>query len=140
MGLFDSVYANCPRCGRTNEFQSKADDCPYMNSYTVDDAPTHILIDVLNDPRYCAGCGEWFALVDPRFPPGDELPRPHPEPRPLRQPKDGEWYGHNVHADLRWWNAPFTFADLAQGMETRRAETEGLGAEHDSPVGEADAP
>lgn len=29
---------------------------------------------------------------------------------------------------------------LAQGIETRRAETEGLGAEHESPVGGADAP
>lgn len=28
----------------------------------------------------------------------------------------------------------------AQGMETRRAKTEGLGAKHDSPVAESDAP
>lgn len=29
---------------------------------------------------------------------------------------------------------------VAQAMETRRAETEGLGAQHDSAVGNADAP
>ena len=39
MGLFDSVYAECPECGQRNEFQSKADVCPYMNSYTVENAP-----------------------------------------------------------------------------------------------------
>ena len=113
MGLFDSVYAECPRCRREVEFQSKADEEPYLNRYTPETAPTHILIDVLNDPHYCHGCGAWFVLIDPRFPPGDELPRPEPTARLLRQPGEGEWHGHSHHAELRWWDAPFSFADLA---------------------------
>jgi hypothetical protein len=112
MGLFDSVYVACPNCGVENELQSKADDDPYLNRYTVEDAPTHILIDVLNSPHYCGKCGSWFALIDPRFPPGDELPRPEPTAELLRDPGEGEWHGHDIHKELRWWDAPFSFVDL----------------------------
>ena len=111
MGLFDMVYAPCAHCGAGIEYQSKADDAPYMNSYTLETAPTHILVDVLNDPHYCAQCGNWTALYDARYPP--ERPRPSPIPRKLRQPTDGEWHGHSTHTDLRWWDAPFSEDDFA---------------------------
>ncbi len=112
MGLFDSVYANCPRCDRRIEFQSKTDEDPYMNRYTVEDAPTHILIDVLNDPHYCCGCKSWFALIDPAFPP-DGPPRPKPVATPVRDPVGDEasLYAHDQ--SFGWWHAPFTFADIS---------------------------
>lgn len=113
MGLFDSLYHNCPTCGARNEFQSKADIDPYMRSYTVESAPTHILVDVLNAPEYCQSCGNWFALIDPRFPPDAEPPRPDPKAVKLRALNEGEYSSHPQ--GMRWWNAPFTFADIAEG-------------------------
>jgi len=65
MGLFDSVMVECPECGHKVEHQSKADEMPYMNTYTVEDAPAHILIDCLNEPHRCGKCGTWHVLYDP---------------------------------------------------------------------------
>lgn len=112
MGLFDSVYAPCATCGENIEFQSKADDCPYMNSYTVETAPAHILRDVLNDPQYCKRCGGWSALYDPLFPPNPPpLPRPTPVVKKLRQPTKPRI--HSTQDFLRWWDEPFSEADFA---------------------------
>lgn len=85
MGLFDSVYAGCPQCGAKVEFQSKADECPYMNNYTLQSAPTHILVDVMNEPQCCGACGAWLAIVDPDYPPGSP-PRPSPQVVRVREP------------------------------------------------------
>jgi len=45
-----------------------------------------------------------------------------------------------IYAAWKLRRAAQNLSRAAQGMETRRAETEGLGAKHDSPVGNADAP
>lgn len=110
MGLFDSVYAECPTCGGKIEFQSKADDDPYMNNYTVEDAPAHILYDVLNEPEYCRNCCEWSCLYDPYFAPEAERPRPAPKMVRVRQPTDPTI--HATQTFLRWWNEPFTSEDI----------------------------
>lgn len=111
MGLFDSVYVPCPHCSRKVEIQSKADEAPYMNRYTIEDAPTHILIDVLNRPEYCRGCGGWLVLVDPRYPPENpEPPRPTPEIAKTRTPSNP----HRHDQGFQWWpdDEPFTYADI----------------------------
>lgn len=108
MGMFDSVYAECPRCGKLAEFQSKVGE-RYMHSYTLDDAPTDVLTDVLNRPQYCGGCKTWFALVDPAFPP--EHPRPNPRAVPVRDPVGDEAEVYRT-GTFGWWRAAFSFADL----------------------------
>ena len=108
MGLFDSVYVDCPHCGKPVEFQSKADEAPYMHRYTIADAPTHILTDVLNRPEHCMSCGGWMALVDPAFP--IEPPRPAPKVAKVRTPDNPEKHFQG----MQWWpdGEKFTKNDL----------------------------
>ena len=109
MGLFDSVYVDCPHCGKPVEFQTKADDCPYMQRYTLLTAPDHILRDVLNDPRHCQSCDGWLALLDPRFP---LTPPPRPNPVAVKVKTPENPLGHEQ--GMKWWpdGKPFTVNDL----------------------------
>lgn len=116
MGLFDSVMVPCPRCGKEVEFQSKADDDPYMRVYRLPDVPAHIQFDVMNEPHYCQACGSWFALIDPDHPPGPRRPPKlravsvHPPENPVTH-----------HQGFRWWpdDKPFTYADLTEPLPSR---------------------
>ena len=114
MGLFDSVYVDCPHCDKKIEHQSKADIDPCMNSFTISDAPAHILRDVLNDPHYCRGCGKWHVLFDPDFPPNYQPPRPSPSVRKVRDPKENEFYAHSTQNWLRWWDVEFSETDISK--------------------------
>jgi NMD protein affecting ribosome stability and mRNA decay len=63
MGLFDSVYLACPKCGLSIEVQSKAGDC-LMDSYSSDTVPKRIAVDIDGDDAYCEGCGtSWRVAV-----------------------------------------------------------------------------
>jgi len=62
MGMFDSVYVPCPRCGKEHEFQSKAAPDPCLNRYTLDDAPDVVLADIGGGTVACE-CGLTFAIV-----------------------------------------------------------------------------
>lgn len=66
MGMFDRVYVDCPNCGNQVEFQSKVGECNLAN-FGIDDAPTHVLMDIMNSPERCQ-CGTWVAVIDPRAP------------------------------------------------------------------------
>lgn len=111
MGMFDSVYVACPRCGTRCEFQSKAGEC-CCDSYSLDDAPTEILLDIINEPNWCHGCKSWFALIDPAIPPGPPA-RPNITPAPVRDAGEREYSAYKPEPDrLRWWIADFSFADL----------------------------
>lgn len=112
MGLFDSVYADCPTCGKKIEFQSKEGEC-YLYNYTVDDAPVEVLWDVLNEPHYCRFCGEWSCLYDPQFPPKSERPKPVPKIVRVRQAKDPQI--NPTDAGMCWWREPFTSEDIVSG-------------------------
>ena len=110
MGMFDSVMVPCPTCGNKVEFQTKAGDC-LMNTFGLDDAPGNILRDIVNDPEYCAGCGNWMALVSPEIQPGPP-PRPVVYPVKVRTPEKPVISPHQ--SSLRWWpdEEPFTYADV----------------------------
>lgn len=111
MGLFDSVDIECPVCGKTIEFQSKAGDCD-MTIYSLDDAPDSILFDIMNDPIYHMACGHWITLIDRRYPPGIPPPRPALSAVNTRPPKNP-----GIHPQgYRWWpdGQPFTYGDLEQ--------------------------
>lgn len=108
MGLFDSVMVPCPKCKKHVEFQSKAWECQ-MNVYTLETAPAEILTDIMNDPEYCQSCGNWFALIDPRYPPGRK-PAPTLTAANVRPPDNPTTHSQG----MKWWphDRPFTYDDL----------------------------
>lgn len=109
MGLFDSVYVNCPHCGEPVEFQSKADEDPYMRRFSLENAPSQILHDILNRPGHCMGCNKWMALIDPKFPPG-EIPTPTLTASRVKSPP----FAKEHPQGMKWWpeGRPFTYDDL----------------------------
>lgn len=108
MGMFDSVYVKCPHCAAPVEFQSKEWDCN-LDVYSLDNAPTDILRDIMNYPQHCEKCGGWMALVDPAFPPGP-APRPDLRAAAVIAPEAP----HTHPQGMKWWphDRPFSFDDL----------------------------
>ncbi len=60
MGMFDSVYARCPKCGADVEFQSKAGPCQ-LRRYSIESIPPEIAESIEGDVSAC-GCGEVLKL------------------------------------------------------------------------------
>lgn len=57
MGMFDSVWVECPKCGTENEFQSKSGFCG-LEHYKLDDCPDNVLVNVnRHSPCQCHECG-----------------------------------------------------------------------------------
>ena len=61
MGMFDSVYVECPHCGEKVEFQSKAGDC-YLATIDQEEVPIEIANDIVGDTIYCERCDGRFTL------------------------------------------------------------------------------
>ena len=61
--MFDSVFVNCPACGKQLEFQSKAGPCE-LKRYHVNSVPPIIAYDVDGDVKSCE-CGQDVTLVFP---------------------------------------------------------------------------
>jgi hypothetical protein len=57
MSLFDSVMVECPGCKNMVEFQTHADECAYMESYTLENAPDVIKADIVGSWEICSQCG-----------------------------------------------------------------------------------
>lgn len=62
MGMFDSVYFNCPNCDNTIEEQSKAGECILMN-YGQSEVPVNIANDIIGTAVYCDKCNKSFKIV-----------------------------------------------------------------------------
>lgn len=109
MGLFDSLYVDCPHCGTPVEFQSKEWNCD-LSVYSLESAPTAILRDAMNWPTRCGKCDGWVALIDPDFPPGPP-PRPALRAAKIRTPEKPETHSQG----MKWWpyDKDFSYADLA---------------------------
>jgi len=61
MGMFDSVYMDCPNCGEVLEFQSKSDEC-FLAAYYVnkkDEIPKTIVADLEGQKEKCYTCKKW---------------------------------------------------------------------------------
>jgi uncharacterized Zn finger protein len=68
MGLFDSVYANCPTCGREIEIQSKSGPCE-LSRYDCDQVPTDVASAIDRRTIECDACGAVsLAVVVPPWP------------------------------------------------------------------------
>lgn len=62
MGMFDTVYVPCPKCGLREEFQSKSGDC-ILAQYNMEKCPWDVLKDVnRHAPKQCEKCGSWFKV------------------------------------------------------------------------------
>ena len=61
MGCFDSVYADCPKCGEQIELQSKAGHC-HLDSFPAYNVPVIIASDVNGDSVFCE-CGAEVIFV-----------------------------------------------------------------------------
>ncbi len=56
MGMFDSVYIRCRKCGKNIEFQSKSGGC-VLNGYSETEVPVSVLKGMEGDINACRGCG-----------------------------------------------------------------------------------
>lgn len=113
MGMFDSVMVPCPKCDKPVEFQSKAGEC-YCGVFSLENAPAEILADIMNNPEYCEKCGQWFVLIDPKYPPGQ---KPKPD---LRSAKVITPENPTTHFQgMKWWpgDHPFSYADLEDAAD-----------------------
>ena len=58
--MFDSLYVECPECGKPITFQSKAGYCTLMH-YTLENVPGVIAADLDGKIEYCS-CGNKIEL------------------------------------------------------------------------------
>lgn len=63
MGMFDSVYANCPNCGKSLEFQSKSGSC-LLRTYDVKSVPLCVVSGCNGDEQQCE-CGSLVKISVP---------------------------------------------------------------------------
>ena len=61
MGLYDTVYLECPQCGHENDFQSKSGPCQCLNFDQNDIDQGNVPVDVFHDinrhsPIVCHHC------------------------------------------------------------------------------------
>ena len=61
MGLFDTVWVKCPKCGVENGFQSKSGEC-ILGNYDLKDCPTDVLVNVNRHSPYKCECGALYEV------------------------------------------------------------------------------
>lgn len=63
MGVFDSIFVDCPRCGLELEFQSKSGDC-MLGKYTLWSAPPEVVVGT--SLHVCSRChSNWILVLPP---------------------------------------------------------------------------
>ena len=63
MGLYDSIYFSCPRCGDRIEAQSKSGDCN-LSSYEYDSVPRDVAEDANRHAPFTCNCGESYQFEE----------------------------------------------------------------------------
>lgn len=61
MGMYDSVWVQCPNCKTENEFQSKSGDC-YLENYTLDNCPNDVLQNINRHAPIICECGTKYSV------------------------------------------------------------------------------
>lgn len=62
MGMFDEVVGDCVGCGDRMVIQSKSGDCT-LATYSAEQTPTEIAVDVEGKVVFCENCGTRHRLV-----------------------------------------------------------------------------
>ena len=60
MGMFDTVWLNCPNCGSHDEIQTKSGAC-LLNNFSLHEAPMDVLSGVLGT-EHCPSCGKPYVI------------------------------------------------------------------------------
>ncbi len=61
MGMFDTVWFDCPLCGEQASVQSKAGECR-LHDYNFQNVPPDIAAAIKDEIVYCAECGGEFYI------------------------------------------------------------------------------
>ena len=61
MGMFDTVWVKCPKCGEENGFQSKSGYC-ILGNYTLEDCPDDVMLNVNRHSPVECDCGCVFEI------------------------------------------------------------------------------
>lgn len=56
MGMYDTVWINCPKCNEKHGFQTKSGEC-YLANYTLENCPDDALKNVNRHSPYKCDCG-----------------------------------------------------------------------------------
>lgn len=67
MGTFDRIFAPCPRCGKSTEFQSKGGKCE-LKKYNYRDVPADVADYADGSTEICDCCGCKMVLICPPMP------------------------------------------------------------------------
>lgn len=63
MGMYDTAYLPCAKCGKLVGFQSKSGQC-ILGEHVYPDIPVEILKDLKRDYNtQCGSCGAFLAVV-----------------------------------------------------------------------------
>lgn len=68
MGMFDSVYFDCPYCNHKTEAQSKSGPCT-LETYSSAAVPLTVALDLLSGRGYleCSNCDRRYKAIAPDF-------------------------------------------------------------------------
>jgi ribosomal protein L37E len=62
MGVYDTVWVKCPKCGEESGFQSKSGEC-ILRDYTLKNCPNDVMMDInRHSPNTCRDCGTVFEV------------------------------------------------------------------------------
>lgn len=61
MGMYNSLYVQCPQCNHRIEFQSKAGNCS-LDRYKLQNCPPEIALDLDRESKECDHCGSVVVL------------------------------------------------------------------------------
>lgn len=61
MGMFDSIWVECPDCKERNEFQSNSGEC-FLHNYTLEDCPVLAIYGIHEDVVKCGNCGTMYKV------------------------------------------------------------------------------
>lgn len=62
MGMYDSVWVECPNCKTETDFQSKSGDC-ILAFYTLENCPKNVMKDInRHAPETCEKCQTKFKV------------------------------------------------------------------------------
>jgi hypothetical protein len=64
MGMFDTIWVKCPKCGEESGFQSKSGDC-ILGDYTLENCPDDVMVDANRHSPYTCDCGTIFKVDIP---------------------------------------------------------------------------
>ena len=56
MGMYDTVWVNCPKCNEENGFQTKAGEC-YLANYNLENCPDDAMSNVNRHSPIECECG-----------------------------------------------------------------------------------